>query len=272
MNLEEKTDSYVIDNRFLDTFLKEEGTEVYTIYVNRPFDVDTLCSLHSLSDYTIMADGAVNRFYDKFLGRFKDKEIVPHAIIGDFDSIREDVLTYYQTKGVKVGQNPSQDDSDLEKCLNHLDEKIQAGKSANEEKTYKIIIAGGLGGRLDHTLNNIHLVHKFSKKYAAQNINVSLLLIDNNSIGTCILPGKTVYIKAKSFEMEKGCGFFPFLGQIDYLRTKGLRWNITEDCQPLNFEHFISSSNEMVDEVIEFETNSVLFWTTTNVLHEKQID
>ena len=52
------------------------------------------------------------------------------------------------------------------------------------------------------------------------------MLIDNNSIGTCILPGKTRYIRAKAFEKEKGCGFFPFLGEVEGLATKGLRWNV----------------------------------------------
>jgi len=138
------------------------------------------------------------------------------------------VLEYYKSKGVNIGQNPSQDNSDLEKCLNHIDERLQKEKKEkdNKDKVYKIIIVGGLGGRLDHTLNNISLIHKFSIKYAEENIKVSLLLMDNNSIATCILPGKTKYIRSKEFEMDKGCGFFPFTGEIKCLKTKGLRWNI----------------------------------------------
>lgn len=115
----------------------------------------------------------------------------------------------------------------MEKCLIHLDERLQ--NIAPEErfsKSYRIIVAGGLGGRLDHTLNNIHLLHKYSKKYSEDNLDVCLTLIDNNSVGTCILPGKTKYIRAKMFEKEKGCGFFPFLGEVHGLVTKGLRWNV----------------------------------------------
>ena len=65
--------------------------------------------------------------------------------------------------------------------------------------------------------------------------NVSLHLMDNNSIGTCILPGKTKYIKAKKFEINTGCGIFPFLGDVAHVQTKGLRWNIGR-FYILNFE------------------------------------
>jgi len=62
--------SHLIDNSFLNTFTKEDGTDIFTIYVNRPFDVETLYSLHNISTYTVMADGAANRYYDKFQSRF----------------------------------------------------------------------------------------------------------------------------------------------------------------------------------------------------------
>lgn len=60
-------ETYVIDNRFLDNFEKEENTEIFIIYLNRPFDLQTLRSLHKISSYTVMADGAANRFHDKFV-------------------------------------------------------------------------------------------------------------------------------------------------------------------------------------------------------------
>jgi len=146
-------------------------------------------------------------------------------LIGDFDSIRDDVIEYYKAKDVQIYHDRSQDDTDLEKCLRHLQNKFLTENLYNKEKFYRIVITGGLGGRLDHTLNNIHILHKFSERYMNQN-NVSLHLMDNNSIGTCILPGKTRYIRSKDFELSQGCGIFPLLGETARVRTKGLKWNI----------------------------------------------
>jgi len=38
----------------------------------------------------------------------------------------------------------------------------------------------------------------------------------------------------------------------------------------MNFEGFVSSSNEILGEVIEFETDQTVFFTTTNSLHGKE--
>jgi len=124
---------------------------------------------------------------------------------------------------------------------------------------------------MDHTLNNIHILHKFAEKYTKQT-NISLHLIDNNSIGTCILPGKTTYIRSKVFEQDAGCGMFPLLGEQAKVQTKGLKWDVGHDCPTLSFKKFVSSSNEMLGEVVEFETDSIIFWTTTNTIHGRKSD
>lgn len=37
----------------------------------------------------------------------------------------------------------------------------------------------------------------------------------------------------------------------------------------MSFRKFVSSSNEMTDDVIEFETDKIIFWTTTNRLYKE---
>lgn len=61
--------SHVIDMRFLDIMERIPNTEIFIIYLNRPFDLDVLCSLHRISTYTMMADGAANRFHDRYQNR-----------------------------------------------------------------------------------------------------------------------------------------------------------------------------------------------------------
>lgn len=48
----------------------------------------------------------------------------------------------------------------MEKCLIHLIEMIKENP-LKENKEYKIVIPGAIGGRLDHTLNNIKIVHGY---------------------------------------------------------------------------------------------------------------
>jgi len=258
--------NHLIDNRYLDTFERAPNTEVFIIYLNRPFDLDVLCSLHHISSYTIMADGAANRFHDIYQNRTFKHEFIPHALVGDFDSIRSDVINFYRGKNINIVHDSSQADTDLEKCLRHLQILFLSENLYDENKYFRVLIAGGLGGRLDHMLNNIHVLHKYAERY--MKYNVSLHLMDNNSIGTCILPGKTKYIKAKNFEIKTGCGIFPFLTETAHVQTSGLRWDIKKDSS-MSFEGFVSSSNELLGEVVEFETDQTVFFTTTNALHGK---
>jgi thiamine pyrophosphokinase len=261
--------NYIISNKYMDSFEKDPDTEIFIICLNRSFNLDTLRSMHNISSYTILADGAANYFHDILKkNSFKD-DIIPHAIVGDFDSIRQDVLDHYRQKDVHIYQDPSQDDTDLEKCLRHLEKKIHSNPISERARFHRVIITGGFGGRVDHTLNNIHVLHKFAEKYMYEE-HISLHLIDNNSIGTCILPGKTQYIRSKTFENPKGCGLFPLLGEQAKVCTKGLKWNLGNETPELSFKHFVSSSNEMVDDVIEIETDKIIFWTTTNRIHKEE--
>ena len=61
---------YIIDNKYLDKTEKDDETEVFLIYINRPFDVNALKSFHKLSSYTIMADGGANRLHEKFQSKY----------------------------------------------------------------------------------------------------------------------------------------------------------------------------------------------------------
>jgi len=38
---------------------------------------------------------------------------------------------------------------------------------------------------------------------------------------------------------------------------------------PMSFKYFVSSSNEMVEDEVEIETDRMIFWTTANKIHEK---
>ncbi len=49
------------------------------------------------------------------------RRFLPDLIHGDLDSIRPEVLHFYQARGVRVDKCPDQDSTDLGKCLAYLE-------------------------------------------------------------------------------------------------------------------------------------------------------
>ncbi len=93
-------------------------------------------------DFVIGADGGCNHL--------KKMDIIPSYVIGDLDSIDNNLVTYYRKMNVKFKTYPSKkDETDSEICI-HL---------AKELKAKSIDLYGALGGRIDHTIANIGLIH-----------------------------------------------------------------------------------------------------------------
>lgn len=93
-------------------------------------------------DLIICCDGGANHMYK--LG------LVPNYIVGDLDSINEEVLEYYKKKNVEFRKfNKEKDETDMQ-LATILAKKIGA-KS--------IDFFSSLGGRIDHTLANINFLY-----------------------------------------------------------------------------------------------------------------
>lgn len=90
----------------------------------------------------ICADGGANTAYR--LG------LLPDLIIGDLDSIRNEVKDYFTGKS-KILKYKRQNDTDVEKALKY---SISNGYS-------EAILLGGTGDRLDHSFCNLGIVLKF---------------------------------------------------------------------------------------------------------------
>jgi thiamine pyrophosphokinase len=72
-----------------------------------------------------------------------------HAIIGDLDSLSEDVLTGLSAKQVDIQKSPSEkDETDLELALLY----------AAEQGAMQIVVLGAFGGRLDMSIANLLLL------------------------------------------------------------------------------------------------------------------
>lgn len=120
----------------------------------------------------IVCDGALSkRQLDKFVIRneprnmviiscdgasefLRKNKVTPNYIIGDLDSITPKTLTYYKTKKVAIKKAVNQDKNDFEKALD----------LAMQKKFKNISIIGLTGKRFDHSINNISILKRYSRK------------------------------------------------------------------------------------------------------------
>lgn len=99
------------------------------------------------ADMIICCDGGMH--HTKALG------ITPDYIVGDFDSVKPEVLEEYRSRGISIRQFPTH--------KNETD--MQLGMLlALELGADFLVMLGGIGDRLDHTLANAHLLLYLLKK------------------------------------------------------------------------------------------------------------
>ncbi|MGL4914213.1 MAG: thiamine diphosphokinase [Romboutsia sp.] len=108
-------------------------------------------------DYIICADGGCNHAYNM--------EIIPDYIIGDLDSANENVIEYFKNYNVVFEEFPAKkNETDTELCI-YLANKLGA---------INIDFIGALGGRVDHMIANICLLH------GVKNMGITPRIISEN--------------------------------------------------------------------------------------------
>ncbi|MDR1774037.1 MAG: thiamine diphosphokinase [Clostridioides sp.] len=119
-------------------------------------------------DYIICADGGANHAYKM--------DIIPDYIIGDLDSVEEDVKNYYEkfdTNKNEVSKNANNDNFNNNSSNKNTSKEVKFERFpkrkdetdtelcvwlAKDLQADAIDLIGALGGRIDHTLANIRLM------------------------------------------------------------------------------------------------------------------
>lgn len=158
-----------------------------------------------------------------------DKQgITPNYIIGDFDSIDRKILDkYINNKNIEIRKlNPEKDYTDTHMAL----------KLGVEIESKEIIILGGLGTRIDHTIANIHIL-----KEALEN-GIECKIVDSrNEIQ--LINKKTILKIDKNY---KYISLIPLTTKVEEITLKGFKYPLSN--ATLEIGHSIGVSNEQLED------------------------
>jgi thiamine pyrophosphokinase len=168
-------------------------------------------------DYIILsADSGANCLY-----RYG---VIPDYLMGDFDSIDQNILDYFIQKNCKIVKFPRDKDYTDTQLALHM---------AFDLKADKIIFLGCTGSRLDHTLGNIGLLLECLKR------NIEAAITDEKNVIT---------IKNKAFEMKGNKGelfsILAYTGPISNLYIEGAKFELNNFFLPLG--NPVTISNEFL--------------------------
>ncbi len=173
------------------------------------------------ADYIICADGG----YD----HAKAAGIVPDILVGDFDSVSEDISEF--SRKVKLP------------CEKDETDGLYALRFAFSKGAKQVVFYGGLGDRYDHSYANICLL------YHAMVRDIPMVLTD----------GKTeVYLTDHYLKLKKTpkttVSVYAFSDVCEGVSLKGLKYPLENAL--LDKYNIIGTSNEFVSEIAEFQVES----------------
>lgn len=168
--------------------------------------------------YIIACDGG--------LGHCRKMMIIPDIMVGDFDSVTSNDISFYEDRGVeKIAYPRKKDMTDMEIAIN-----IAIEKGADE-----IYILGGLGCRFDHSLANVHiLVHPIAR-------GVKTCLVDEHNIITLVMDSLEI-----NGSVGQTISLIPLTTEVSGVTTRNLEYPLLN--RTMGAGSSIGVSNVMTDE------------------------
>lgn len=210
------------------------------IFLNGKYDYknEILNELFDENTDYYCADGGANFIFE--YGK------IPKIIVGDLDSIKSEVLNFFKEKNVEIKKYPPEKDfTDFELIL----------KEVEKNKKYdKIYVLGGLGGRIDMTLNNLHLLEEYK--------NLIFLSQNDDKIEEIFYAEKNLTIEnKKNWEFS----IIPLDNLIKNLSLKGFKYEVSKiDVYRKNSRLVSNIITENKCE-IKFEIGKILVYLTKKI-------
>ena len=294
---------------------KQQHSSAALIVLNTPIQTtanrslpDVFRVLWESTTFHVCADGGANRLYDATTLSSnlnddirEDGILIPDLITGDLDSIRPDVRSYYEERGVPIVCVEDQNYHDLDKSLMAVEKWIEKKKlmplpssSSNRnddggcngcgEETnvcpasMQTFIYGGFGGRFDQEMACINTLYSWGRKASFQHTQMAIF---DEETGVILLPEAPITNEItirfpdiegvdenesieKCDQMVVGEG--PTCGLIP-IGGRCERVHTTglkwnlSGDMPLEFGGLVSSSNRVVDKVVTVKTSSPLLFS-----------
>ncbi len=159
--------------------------------------------------------------------------LVPDAIVGDFDTVRPEILDRYRRSAggdtLWDVHKPEKDETDTELAI----------RTAMKLGCARLAILGATGGRLDHELSNIHLL----KMCLDAGVEAALYDAQNR---VSLLTGSRVFRRSEAY--GKYVSFIPMTEQVKGITLTGFKYPLTGKNITIGREAGLCVSNEIVEE------------------------
>ncbi|KAI5288012.1 hypothetical protein KEM54_005543 [Ascosphaera aggregata] len=294
---------------FLDPSISPTNPYILII-LNTPLNGNVYKILRKKACYVVCVDGGTNRFFAVMKQFDRLSTELPDVIVGDLDSIKSDVRLHYESLGVDIQHVPEQLSTDFGKALrlvNHRRKDIlkaagsasssrgggtrEVGEEQEQTKESKldVIVMGGLGGRLDQAIAQLHHLYRASSNKDPTDHyyqNGDIYLFSESSISFFLPPGRNyIYTKPKQLISQLPPSFphytplddinaitaptlvswptdHPYLmeasallplGKPTVITSRGFQWDVTN--WKSSFEDQISTSNHLRSDVISVDSS-----------------
>lgn len=270
------------------------------VLLNQPIadeQKDLFRELWQNAQIRVCADGGGDCLLRAFSTELSSSSLpLPHAVVGDFDSLSTSSRAWYEAREVQLAHRPSQYATDLQKSIQWIEDlehdKLQRESSSPSE--LELVIFGGLSGRLDQTAHTLHVLWKLTPGLSSGGGYEDPFADDNQRGGqlkkrkrawvigegslVCLLPEGSHTVKVTRPTLGKACGILPFginagggeEGDLNEhaarVRTNGLEWNL-DPAQPQSLGGYLSTSNHVLpldlreDGDVYVETDKPIYWS-----------
>lgn len=195
-------------------------------------------------DYLVAADGGVRHCLA--MG------CVPHALVGDLDSVSPETVEELRAKGVQVERYAAEkNETDLELALNHA---LRAGVD-------DIALLGALGGRLDQALANVLIL-------AQRRWPVPVRVFEAEEIALVMRGGETITLDA---DVGQRVSLIPLSETVTGITYTGLRYPLSEAQLQLGSTRGISNEVAEAPATIHIATGIALIVQTVPVFSDDSV-
>ncbi len=164
--------------------------------------------------------------------------------------MKEDALR----RGTKVVEDPDQYSTDFTKCVIYLREKVFSRRRLESN----IVCLGGLGGRVDQALSQLH--HLYMEQQDPHYKNGRIYLLSTEGITFVLKKGKhRIRVHDPRVPvLGRQIGIVP-LREPSTITTNGLEWDVTD--WRTEFGGQISTSNHVREDVVQITTTGDVLFT-----------